>query len=193
MSPELKELYDSQVKDLYAAIGKACVDFEHLCHSLRVTILHMLQAHGLSNQRVSQVMMADLTAQPLLSIYQALIAETLKLTEGEQRICDKLCSQIKSLIERRNDIVHATWFVGWAGSEDKDFSKTNGHRWKRGKAGSMLKGENLEAEDFLSFAGDCLAVANIVMSAALIHIDGCRIENNYCITPAGKVARIVRE
>ena len=192
MTPDLKEKYDNQVKELYAAIGKACVDFEHVCHALRTGILQMLQAHGLTNQKVSQVMMAELTAQPLLSIYQALIAETLKLTEIEKRICDQLCKQVKEeLIKRRNDIIHATWFVGWAGCDDTDFSEASGHKWKRGKSGSIIKGEKQEAKDFLLFAEECLETADHLMALPVIALAGdLKIERNYCINSEGKVARL---
>ncbi|MRD72057.1 hypothetical protein GH865_02165 [Rhodocyclus tenuis] len=191
MTPDLKEKYDHQEQELYAAIGKACVDFEHVCHALRTAILQMLQAHGLVNQKVSQVMMAELTAQPLLSIYQALIAETLVLTEIEKRICDQLCKQVKGLIERRNGIIHATWFVGWAGCDDTDFSEASGHKWKRGKSGSIIRGEKQEAKDFLLFAEECLETANHVMFLPVIPLLGDhKIERNYCINSEGKVARL---
>ncbi len=191
MTPDLKEKYDNQVKELYAAIGKACVDFEHVCHALRIAILQMLQAHGLTNQKVSQVMMAELTAWPLLSIYQALIAETLELTEIEKRVCKQLCTQVDKLIQRRNEIIHATWFVGWAGCDDTDFSEASGHRWKRDKSGSEISVEKQEAKAFLLFAKECLETADHLMALPVIALSGdLKIERNYCINSEGKVARL---
>ena len=185
---ERKAKYDSQTGQLYEAIGRCAVKFEHVCFSMHQGITLLLSVNGLQNQRLSQVLLADLTAYPLKSILQALIAEIVSLPPPDKSICDKIFIRIQKLIERRNDIVHSTWFVGWASSEDTDFSMVNGHKWARGKQGADLKQATYASADFDAFANECDAVA------ALVHrLWGCilasrSLANNFVVDGAGNVA-----
>jgi hypothetical protein len=112
------------------------------------------------------------------------------LTTEEQRISVALCKQTKELIERRNDIIHATWFIGYAGAGDTDFSEASGHKWKRGKTGALLKSDSVEAAHFEAFAEECSETANIVMFLPTVVIFGLKLGNNFRVNEDGRVVKL---
>jgi hypothetical protein len=65
------------------------------------------------------------------------------------------------------------------------------YKWKRGKSGSIIRGEKQEEKDFLLFAEECLETAHHLMALPVIALSGdLKIERNYCINSEGKVARL---
>jgi len=183
-----KEKYDSQTGQLYEAIGKCAVKFEHVCFAMHQGITLLLGQHGLNNQRLARVLLADLTAYPLKSILQAMIAEIVSLPPTDKSICDKIFIRVQKLIERRNDIIHSTWFVGWASSEDTDFSTVSGHKWARGKQGADIKSAIYTSEDFEAFAIECDTVAALINRLWVCIMDSRQLERNFVIDSAGTVA-----
>lgn len=183
-----KENYDSQTGQLYKAIGKCAVKFEHVCFAMHQAITVLLGHHGLQNQRLAQVLLADLTAYPLKSILQAMIAEIASLPPTDKSICDKILVRVQKLIERRNDIIHSTWFVGWASSEDTDFSTVSGHKWSRGKQGADFKSATFTSDDFEAFAIECDIVAALIFRLWVCIMDNSQLEKSFVIDTAGNVA-----
>lgn len=180
--------HEAQTAQLYEAIGKCAVKFEHICFNLRQGITALLGEHGLNNQRLSQVLLADLTAYPLKSILQSLIAEIATLPPPDKAICDKIFARVQNLIEQRNDIVHRTWFVGWASSEDTDFSIVSGHKWSRGKQGANPKQVEYECTDFDAFANECDIAAELVNRLWTSILIGHPLSGNFKINDEGRVA-----
>jgi hypothetical protein len=183
-----KEKYDSQTGHLYESIGRCAVKFEHVCFAMHQGITLLLGQHGLQSQRLAQVLLADSTAYPLKSILQAMIAEIVSLPPNDKSICDKIFARVQKLIQRRNDIIHSTWFVGWASSEDTDFSAASGHKWTRGKQGADIKSATYTSADFEAFAIECDIVAGLIR-----HLWGCiiydrQLEKNFVMDAQGNVA-----
>lgn len=163
MGPNQRNIkFEVQTAQLYEVIGKCAVKFELISFYLRQGITILLGEHGLKNQRLSQVLLADLTAYPLKSILQSLITEIATLPPRDKTICDKIFAKVQNLIEQRNAIVHGTWFVGWASTEDTDFSIASGHKWSRGKRGANLRQAQYECSDLNAFANECDIAAKLV-------------------------------
>jgi hypothetical protein len=185
---ERKEKYETQVGEIYRAIGKYCVSFEHVTHAMQFGITFLLHKGGLANQRLAQIMLAELTAYPLKSILQAIIGELAASSPDNQKICDKIFSRVGKLIEQRNDIMHSTLFVGWAGEQDTDFSQAGGSKPSRGKSGAGTKSSTYTAQDFDNFAKECQLVAGLIHRLwTCVHGD-YQIAKNFVLRENGDVS-----
>jgi hypothetical protein len=185
---ERQEIYDAQTRELYESIGKCTVKFELVCFAMHQGITLLLEKGGLQNQRVARVVLAELTAYPLKSILQAMIAELVSLSSADKAICDEIFARVQKLIERRNDVIHSTWFVGWASPHDTDFSMVSGHKWGRGKQDADLESSRRTSADFESFAAECdqvCALVNRLLGCVMIDRP---IAKNFILDDAGRVA-----
>ncbi|MBU0589927.1 MAG: hypothetical protein KJ852_12990 [Gammaproteobacteria bacterium] len=185
---ERQAIYELQTGQLYDAIGKCSVKFEHVCFGMHQGITLLLGMNGLRNQRLARVLLAELTAYPLKSILQAMIAEIVSLPPDEKSISDKIFVRVQKLIERRNEIIHSTWFVGWAHPDDTDFSRVSGHKWARGKQGADRKSANYTREDFDAFAVECDLVAALVNRLWVCIMDSNKLTKNFVLDSVGNVA-----
>ena len=119
MTKETTHYYD----ELYAAIGKFCVEFEQLCFEIQNTIMTILDKEGLQNEAVLKILLSGDTAEPLRQKLLALLPATVSLNDQEKKIVKNMFSRIQKLINLRNDILHATWFIGWV-REPIDISRS---------------------------------------------------------------------
>jgi hypothetical protein len=150
MDEERRKKYEEQTDELYAAIGRFSVKFEHVCWAMHSGILSMLELAGLRNQRVGQAVLAGLTAEPLKTMFRAVLAECCKdrLDDAEQKIIADVMKRVGSLIESRNDIIHRTWFVGWAPESQKDFSTVIGANDRNTARGIEIRSLSWNQADF---------------------------------------------
>ena len=183
-----QQKFEAQTAEVYQAIGKCSVKFEHVTFTMQQAITFLLQKGGLKNQRLANVMLADLTAYPLKSIFQAMIPESSELSQEERNICDKIFSRTQRLIERRNDIIHSTWFVGWAHPDDTDFSEIAGAKQARGKQGAAIKSFKHTAADFEAFARECDEVAKLLHRLSACLIGDFKIIKNFMVSADGSVS-----
>jgi hypothetical protein len=187
-SNERKQKYEAHVGEIYRAIGRYCVSFEHLSHTMQTGIILLFQKGGLNNQKLVHIVLAELTSYPLKSILQAMIGELADLSIEEKRICDKIFSKTGKLIEQRNDIIHSTWFVGWANEQDTDFSDAGGYKLSRGKSGAGIKSFEYTAQDFDRFASECEAVAELIGRLWNCVLGDFQVVANFVIGEDGSVS-----
>lgn len=185
---ERQEIYEAQTGELYESIGKCAVKFEHVGFAMQQGITLLLTKGGLQNQRLARVLLAELTAYPLKSILQAMIAEFVSLSSDDKAICDKVFVRVQKLIERRNDVIHSTWFVGWAHPDDTDFSMVNGHKWARGKQGADMKSAMCTSADFGMFAAECDQVSALVNRLCGCILGDHKLTKNFIVDGAGNVS-----
>jgi hypothetical protein len=101
------------------AVGRFALSFERLCHSLRIGICTVLELHGLQNAwKITDIMVGDVTAFPLQSIFRALIVETHELSEEESKIITSIFKRVARLTEERNRIIHSAWYVDYKSRQD---------------------------------------------------------------------------
>ena len=91
----------SETDNLYRAVGRFVVKFEHLCHAMSWAVLFAFEVDGLRTQKLGQAAIADLTADPLRSIFMAVYAQLVDGKE-ERRILKALNKRIQDLIKQRN-------------------------------------------------------------------------------------------
>lgn len=77
---------DSDVGELHRSIGEFVTSFEEVCFTVHNGIVSILQSAGLRNQRVTDVILAGMTAEPLTSLHAAIVAETLELDVEDRKV-----------------------------------------------------------------------------------------------------------
>jgi hypothetical protein len=151
-------------------------------------IIMILSSNGLKNQLLANIMMSDLTAYPVKSIFGSMIAETTDLSSAEQKIVNMILKRVQALINKRNEIVHSTWFVGWAHPDAVTFDEAHGHKLARLKSGAGLKGFNFKSEDFDKISAECDLVNALVLRLWMAVIGGDSIAENFVVLESGEVA-----
>lgn len=186
-SEERAKRYTEQTDDIYRAIGRFTVKFEQLVFFMRQGITSFLSQNGLKNQKLSNIILADQTAYPIKTIFGSMIPEIVNLNEQERRIVKAILKQVQDLIDERNNIIHSTWFVGWAHPDDTDFSNAPGHKLTKGKAGAGVKAFDYTSADFDKFSDKCDSASELIQRLwEVIHLNK-RIENNFNISDSGNV------
>ena len=186
--PERQALRKQQTDDIYRAIGRFSVKFEQLVQAMTFGIVFLLSKNGLKNQQLAHVMMADLTAYPIKSIFGSMIAESVVLNDRERRIVDLILKRVQGLIDKRNDIVHSTWSVGWAATDAVKFDTVGGYKLTRGRAGARAKSFTFKSGDFDKFSLECDDVKELVYRLWRTVLMGRSIVNDFVILDSGEVA-----
>ena len=187
MDDALEKMDERQKTELYAAIGKFAVEFEMLCSGMRSVIMTILAKEGLSNDSVMEILLADQTAGPLQSLVRSLAAETEKLSEKDQKILGTIMNQVQKLTESRNDVLHATWLVGWVAFEDEGLSKALGTRLKRNKKGVATQRPIFKAADFDELASRAEQLARILGGVTNCFSFGEPLEKAFVLDDQGRI------
>lgn len=187
MDQELREKHNRQTNEIYQEIGRFAVNFEHVSFAMQSGIRTLLQQFGLQNQQLANIMLADQTAYPLKTMLQAMVAEACNLDEPDRLIANKIFKRVGELIETRNNVIHSTWFVGWAGAADTDFSEVDGHKLSKNKDGASVKGFDYKASDFRDLSDECELVTKMVNRLWATVAFGGKLSKNFVVDGDGSV------
>lgn len=187
MEEDLKDKFDQQTKDIYSTIGEFAVQFEHVCHYMKLIIMTILAKEGLTNERVLHVLLADYTAEPLRGLVLSLLNETHNLSQADKKIVEWILNRVQKLTGKRNDVIHGTWFIGWAHYEDTEFKDAPGIKFHKNKKGASTKNFKWQEESFSSLTAEAINLWNL-----LVRLNGClagnfQIEKNFIVSPKGEV------
>lgn len=183
-----KKLRKEQTADLYRAVGEFTVKFEHTCHALQTAIIFMLHKAGLQQQSVAHVILAGLTAEPLKALFAALVAETQALDDDERKIVDGALNRFITLAEKRNVIIHATWFIGWGNEQTTDFSTASAIKFHKTKQGAAYKLPKYTVKDFAEVTAEATGLANIFQRLNACFLGGFKIAKNFSVESDGTVS-----
>lgn len=101
---------------VYTELGKFNVIFEHTNHSFKSCIKDILKTNGLEDRAYADCLVDKLTAEPIKSIFQSIIALYLK-REDDKKTINKIISIFSDLIEIRNVFMHCFWAIGTQGED----------------------------------------------------------------------------
>ncbi len=132
-------------------------------------------------------MLAELTVQPLKSMFQAMIPELVELDNQDRQIVNAILKRTQNIIEKKNDVIHCTWFVGWASQEQTDFSDVHGYKHSRGKAGASVKSFEFTVSDFDALSEECDYIAKLINRLGCCVQGGFKISRNFEVTQEGEV------
>jgi len=141
--------FNEQTTALYAAIGRFVVEFEQMCFAMSNAVLFALHnEEGLRDQQLGNAMLAGLTAGPLREMTLSVFAHLYRDDPAGLQIVRDLAARTQQLTTSRNEIIHSTWFIGWASQEDTDFSRASGMKLKNTKSGPMAMSVSNSVAEF---------------------------------------------
>jgi hypothetical protein len=184
-----QEKHAIQTEELYAAIGRFAVKFEHVCHVMSSTIVLALQSDGLRTQSLANAVSAGLTADPLRKIFGAILAEARDDDENDKKIITNVLTRVQRLTERRNDVIHRTWFVGWASLEDQDFAGASGFKFVNTNKGVEFRDISYTVSVFDDLSAEADELSDIIQRMSGCLMLGKRYYDNFKIDPDGTVRR----
>ena len=98
-------------KNIYHDYGKFAIEFEQLTLSIKICIISLFQSQGLKDIEYLRILLHDQTAFPLHQKLRSLIALHYKEKPERLKAIEKLFTYTKKIIEKRNDIIHGSFFV----------------------------------------------------------------------------------
>jgi len=111
MKENLIEKHKSQQESIYISYGKFAIQFEHLCKALRENILFALIKYGLTEQTITRILLADLTAYALVSKCRSIISFMYSDNPEGVKHIDPIFKACITIIEKRNLIIHGNWMI----------------------------------------------------------------------------------
>jgi len=186
---ERKTKYAQQTEQIYAAIGRFAVKFEHVCHAMHSGVMNLLQQDGLRDQRLANAVLEGLTAEPLRRTFAATVAHVRgdQLVGDEKRILANILNRVTRLTEARNDLIHRTWFVGWAAPTAEDFSTVSGWKFRNTTKGVEFRPLKYTAAEFDSLSAQADELADLVNRVNACLILGSSFGANFVVAPDGMV------
>ena len=184
---ERNKKYEIQTTALYAAFGRFAVNFELICFALRQGIHWMLHSGGLRIEKLADILLTDLTAKPLQSIYRSMSSEIQELSDNDRRVIKNIFKRIDDLIEKRNDIIHATWFIEWASPKDTDFNEARGIKTDRDKKGGKIKVFRFKIKDFNKLSQEAFILFKLISRLSICLTNNFKVENNFEFDENGNV------
>lgn len=182
---ERTRLYETQTTALYAGLGEFVARFEMLVHNMRTQLLFLMTSTGLAQTLVTPAY-AELTAAPLQSVFLATFSTAIRQSTAHddaekkvgQAILEAVCKRVKSMIELRNEIVHGTWFIGWASVDQTDFNEAYGFKPKNTKVGVKHNEISRSREDFDQLIDQCNELYELINRFAVVRM-GRRFTTNF--------------
>lgn len=136
---EEKTNIEKGTSEIYQVIGEFAVTFEKICFNMLLCVREILRKDGLSNEAVIDVIIAGMTAEPIRTLLQSLLAESFNPTTYEKKIISNLMTRFQELISERNSILHGSTLVGYGSSPEDDYSEAPSFKFDKNKNGSSIK------------------------------------------------------
>ena len=159
--PAEDSAFTKNTKEQYEALGRFVEAFETMVSAPRDASINLLGGSTLELVDIALHHQA-LTAKPLFEIWRAAVAEIVQdaigpLREGAKPLCldtygerfrctpaerdaffgvlGTIAGECNDLINTRNNLLHATWFIGYQGDNDPDCAEFHVHKSKATKTG----------------------------------------------------------
>jgi hypothetical protein len=183
---ERSDKNQKQTQELYALLGEFTAKFELVCFEMR-TGIYMMVGGAIEQQPKVQALCAELTANPLLKAFRSIALQSSEISDFGKDVLVKITNRTAKLIERRNDIIHGTWFIGRATAGNEDFSSSPGFKLQNTSQGVRHKSLNINEEQFKQPIAECEEVAKLIKYAWMCSALGkfeknWNWENNFVVT-----------
>jgi len=124
---------------IYATIGRFAVEFEQICHTMESGVRCILALEGLESERIQEILLSGLTAEPLSALFRSLCSEHLKPNATEAKIIKQVFSTLQHLISARNDLLHSKWFLALREDDDGCQAVAFGSKLHKNSRGAATK------------------------------------------------------
>lgn len=150
-------------KEIYEYIGRFCVEFEQMCRSMEVCIRTIVHGQGLTNDSVSEILLANYTAEPLRTLLHSLLGETVVKSKNEEDICSKIFTYIQKLTGQRNDLIHSKWYLcGLRKEEEVEEVFAFGAKLHANKKGTATKKMELDKSELNELISQCKEASKMI-------------------------------
>ncbi|MEH6538088.1 MAG: hypothetical protein V7719_16930 [Psychroserpens sp.] len=160
--------FEKKIDTHYSYFGKIAVEFERMCSFLRMDILFFLQGHGLKEQDLSRIMLADLSAYQLITKFRAIYAFTYKDKPEYIKHLDPFFKAMLKINEKRNFIIHGNWSIPEVNehnmNKDPELDKVLAHKEIVKKDGLHLVAELYGEDDYTTL------ISKIKESTRILHL-----------------------
>jgi hypothetical protein len=181
MNDDNQKKFETQTNEIYQEIGRFAVQFEMFSHGLQTGIQNVLHKAGLANHNLTNIILADQTARPLKMMLQAMLAEIGNYDDTDRSIVNIIFAEVDSIIEKRNEIIHSTWFIGWAAEGQTDFGSTESLKYTKGKLGVGIKSFTYTASAFTELIEECELITKKVNRLWSVVWSGRKVSNNFIV------------
>jgi hypothetical protein len=122
-------LYEKNAKEQYETLGRFVCAFEEMVNETRSACISIVQSMIAESTLLLHVIFNHqiLTAKPLFEIMRVMIAERLKETDADDKqratfsdVLAQLATEYSDLTNKRNNLLHGTWFIGYPTTEDEN-------------------------------------------------------------------------
>jgi hypothetical protein len=161
---------EDRIGAIYTNIGRFAVEFQQICHTIECGIRCILVKEGLESDRIQEILLAGLTAEPLSALFHSLCYEHLKPDTETAKVIDSVFSTFKNLISARNDLLHGKWFLAEENFEGRRRAIAFGQKLHKKKTGSATK----------EFKHDTMAFEGLVINARTSLLNLSKLTN--CIS-----------
>lgn len=130
--------------ELHQALGEYVISFSQLVLALEDSIKFLVYFRTNVNYHFISALLADQTAQPLVSKFFAIFKEKWKdiLTQEEKKFITKVKNEIISSIEKRNRYMHDAWL--FSNNPKNDGTNVSLNRYRTTSAG--IEGGNIKID-----------------------------------------------
>ncbi len=180
---EVRKKIKTASNRLSLAIGEFALTFERLCRDLRLGIWSLLDREGLRNAwELTDILVGDLTAKPLQSILRAIIAQTINLTDEDEKILTSLFSRITRVTEERNSILHSAWYIDYKSRKDLLSDVFVRYRPGYSRKGAKPTPTDHALAEVIQWEAECSTLCRLVDHLSDSLRRGKKIENSFEMT-----------
>lgn len=182
------ETRKEQMDELHRAIGEFVVAFESGTHRQYSCILWVLACVGLNDQQVVQILLAGKNAESMRQLLQSLLAHIRPKNSAEEAIIKDILDRHKSLIERRNEVVHSLWMIGYGNEHTTDWGEAKGFKLGKDRHGAKTKSFKYRVEDIERFSKEAKAVEAAYFCLSACFTFGDAVEAKFNVAKDGTVS-----
>lgn len=172
--------------DLYSLLGEFTVEFERVCLFMREAINYWSLQDGNKNEMYVKTLTTGMGASSLLSAFRSIAVRVRELSSDEQKILSNIYNQIETLIQDRNDMLHATWFGPSNLEKYLEMSSIDGLKAKHTKDGIANKYLDLSLETFGPLIKKCQRL-HLTLTTVVMSLRSPEFSHNFVISPDGYV------
>ena len=159
---------DNQITDnFHKAIGRFAVNFEHVCMNMNVICTFLLSRSGIKDQQISQILLADHSAERTRTLLASLYSQIMKPDKKSSRIVDALLKDVKTLTEKRNKLMHQSWFIGYSENPENIPEEARAFKARKNKQGVTIERLNFSVKDFDSLSVEAERLKELIMYLVL--------------------------
>jgi hypothetical protein len=181
MPPTNESNYEKNTKEQYEALGRFVEAFELMVNEVREVCIERICTGVGSSEREHLVEISfhhqAMTAKPLYDIMRAIIAELVNKPTSRHHadnakikaLLGHIEGEYNHLYNKRNELLHGTWLIGYVSADDPDASEFLIRKYKTSADGLVAAKElPKNAPELLTLRDRCAAVRNWIG-----HVDFC--------------------